>query len=876
MQPEHVTLISNIVKHLQFLVDEMLNIDLNSKHKYCNYLIGHINNSQQIFLKKNNVELKYFYQYYTSLLTQQTVKISTSIKDKTIYNFLDKLSDFNKPVNISKELDSLFTSFEESKNKVVLPYLELLDNLKQAVDEKATISVNIENILNELPQNIHPDDDNMLVTCYRQLNNNFCLESAFNLENFQQQMIKKVNNSQYSTEVLDLLCFPYPSSISIESLAILSELDKSAISHLDILQKNNLINLTENHKDKLESYVGKLQQNYLPNTQIMQKTKQLCFTVNNSLEIKQILNWQAINNLRSQSNIALLIKAKINDLTVDAIQEINSISLDITKTLQSHQKYLNTKISDSSNQQWTSLRNSLIQQAQPLMPTLLTNQGLKQQWYNTRDILDKSLTSPELFDQAKQLCVALTTELNKALDQQQLSKILHDVITQNVDNNKINQLNKQLLTYKNIIESLPISSLNLKAIKTSFLDKLAVLGNIKTNKVIERFVQQKLLNQDELEDTIVGCNNLINKEIKALNNVIKGDTSILESLESLNKTVTTSIEKITLKKLLAIDDKLQQYLQSKLQKIINLNNPQTQMLTNLVLTDLDLISQPIISQLKQIQTLDSNNQLYKQLQNTISDILELPQNRQEIIQDYTQNYLNNFDSVDIAKNIVNKVTGYSKKLDNKVKQLKSNILNKIKQQEIVNKTKTAINNLLEVSIYRCDQLRQVITLEENQQLNPINIILQGIFEKCIDISTLIAAKINQINAESAQAGTNPITTATTTTLCSFGVGPSNYLSTRVNVLVGNKPGANILDSNPFINHLPFPGCTNPANPTAAASFYIPPYVCIPAGAPYIPTKPNIILQKAPINVLNSKSFCQTAVGGIIQFIAPGQIKGFVK
>lgn len=107
------------------------------------------------------------------------------------------------------------------------------------------------------------------------------------------------------------------------------------------------------------------------------------------------------------------------------------------------------------------------------------------------------------------------------------------------------------------------------------------------------------------------------------------------------------------------------------------------------------------------------------------------------------------------------------------------------------------------------------------------------------------------------------------TVCSFGVAPSSYMSTRFKTLSGNMPSSNITDSNIGVNILPFVGCSNPANPTMSWWYF--PWICIPALSPFIPTSPNIFIENIPITTIKSKAMCTFASGGVVSFAAPGQI-----
>ena len=121
----------------------------------------------------------------------------------------------------------------------------------------------------------------------------------------------------------------------------------------------------------------------------------------------------------------------------------------------------------------------------------------------------------------------------------------------------------------------------------------------------------------------------------------------------------------------------------------------------------------------------------------------------------------------------------------------------------------------------------------------------------------------------------PITCATSTMMCSMGMGPLTHNSTRANILINNKPSSVITDTVPSLNITPCIGCNNPANPTAAAKWFIPPYVCTPITPSFIPTYVTRLIQNIPINNLNNKAMCIFAAGGVMQFANPNQQTSFI-
>ncbi len=127
------------------------------------------------------------------------------------------------------------------------------------------------------------------------------------------------------------------------------------------------------------------------------------------------------------------------------------------------------------------------------------------------------------------------------------------------------------------------------------------------------------------------------------------------------------------------------------------------------------------------------------------------------------------------------------------------------------------------------------------------------------------------SALSASSGSPQATMVTCTSsqmLCTFGLGPGMYSTLRATVLINNKPAANITDAAPMVNILPMPSCTAVTNPAWNPLKPISP--CIPAGQ-FIPTNIMTMVQGSPINTMNNKAMCTTAVGGVISFINPSQM-----
>lgn len=112
--------------------------------------------------------------------------------------------------------------------------------------------------------------------------------------------------------------------------------------------------------------------------------------------------------------------------------------------------------------------------------------------------------------------------------------------------------------------------------------------------------------------------------------------------------------------------------------------------------------------------------------------------------------------------------------------------------------------------------------------------------------------------------------------CSFGVAPSTLMVLPTNRVLTQTPAANIMDSVPFLNVLPFGMCQSMANPavaaaTAAALGALTPMPCTPVPAgPWVPGSPKVLIGGMPAVDSNCKLMC--SFGGVIQVTNPGQVK----
>ena len=112
------------------------------------------------------------------------------------------------------------------------------------------------------------------------------------------------------------------------------------------------------------------------------------------------------------------------------------------------------------------------------------------------------------------------------------------------------------------------------------------------------------------------------------------------------------------------------------------------------------------------------------------------------------------------------------------------------------------------------------------------------------------------------------------TQCTFGLAPSTLMVIPINRVMTGTPAANIMDSKPMANVMPFGMCQSLANPmvasaTAAALGVLVPIPCIPMTmAPWMPGAPTVMLGSMP--TLNNSSKLMCMWGGVISINVPGQ------
>jgi hypothetical protein len=110
--------------------------------------------------------------------------------------------------------------------------------------------------------------------------------------------------------------------------------------------------------------------------------------------------------------------------------------------------------------------------------------------------------------------------------------------------------------------------------------------------------------------------------------------------------------------------------------------------------------------------------------------------------------------------------------------------------------------------------------------------------------------------------------------CSFGMAPGTLMVPPTSQVMSTMPDANVMDSKPMVNILPFGMCTSLGNPqvaaaTAAALGVLTPMPCVPmTSAPWMPGSPTVLLGMLP--ALNNSSKLMCMAGGVIEVCVPGQ------
>lgn len=119
---------------------------------------------------------------------------------------------------------------------------------------------------------------------------------------------------------------------------------------------------------------------------------------------------------------------------------------------------------------------------------------------------------------------------------------------------------------------------------------------------------------------------------------------------------------------------------------------------------------------------------------------------------------------------------------------------------------------------------------------------------------------------------NPVVAGASLT-CTFGMAPSTLMVARPTVTVEGRPAANITDSAPAMNVMPFGMCQSLANPavaaaTAAALGTLTPMPCMPViVGPWTPAAPTTTIGGA--SALVAGATLQCAYGGVISVAVAG-------
>jgi len=104
--------------------------------------------------------------------------------------------------------------------------------------------------------------------------------------------------------------------------------------------------------------------------------------------------------------------------------------------------------------------------------------------------------------------------------------------------------------------------------------------------------------------------------------------------------------------------------------------------------------------------------------------------------------------------------------------------------------------------------------------------------------------------------------------CSFGVAPSTLMVLPTNRVLTSTPVANIMDTIPFVNILPFAMCNSMANPAVAAATAAALGVLTPMPCTWVPGGPTVLVGNMPAVNNSCKLMC--SFGGVIQIVSPGQ------
>jgi hypothetical protein len=107
-------------------------------------------------------------------------------------------------------------------------------------------------------------------------------------------------------------------------------------------------------------------------------------------------------------------------------------------------------------------------------------------------------------------------------------------------------------------------------------------------------------------------------------------------------------------------------------------------------------------------------------------------------------------------------------------------------------------------------------------------------------------------------------------ICSVSVAPSMLNVVVPTVAAGSMPTANILDTAPIVNIMPFGMCITPSNPEVAALGVLTPTPRIPVTEVWAPGVPTLLLRGAP--AAGDTFMCKCEWGGVITPPFPGQME----
>ncbi|MEY8872631.1 PAAR-like protein [Francisella philomiragia] len=806
---------------------ESIKIIKNQKQKFLLDL-----SSYQYYSRNTDFENQILTKYYFCKLNQQISRITSTIHNHKV---LEQFKLIRKQLNTNLCLDNINRAFENLKS-VIKTHQQLHKNIAELLLDSIEV-----NEPKKSKQSVLQDNINSLLNSYNQVNNNQVLvensitkvylslnqqniqQSCNNLVTIQNSILAKLENKEVSNQIIELLIFPQLDLSSQETSLKLSQADISILHQISILTNYNIIQLTTTQQQLVQQYLNYSSEN----VDIKQKD---IISISLTPEQENILCFKNFGESIKKMNLS------------DRIKRILSKKIIIIKDIV---QPINTIISQKSNLFYSKaeLSNRLLNNCSSIMPILVNDTNLLKQINSLQSDID-DIDSYQDFDKVSQNIQKIINDDLSKLKQQHTQQLI------NIANND----HRTLESYLNDASQALIQQ-NQIGMKTSMLVNILQKPTYKSlwqygeaigfiSKVDDNFVLSKTLDCIDVQVSNIAKN--FQSTHQHIANKYDTLSEIISDLENTKPHNKNNLAQKHLKKLdILLEQENTQITNQPLcqPNIKNLPIIDTQSLYILNNVDRSQMRQDLNQKLDQV--IFQNEEILRKDQEHFNDILNAID-----INKFQDNILTCSDRFNLSKKNIIKM----EKIERNIESLKVNQPKEKDQQ-------------LDELIVQVQKLYQSNTIQQQTY--------DMIIDKLSEISSLTIPKITSTMLKANGNGAE-LTPATSSLRCTMSAAPGQYISTRAIILSNNLPMSNISDCIPMLNHIPFAGCNNPTNPLAPAQIYIPIYPCIPATAPYITSKPTILLQGSPINYKQNFALCQFSQGGIIKFDQSSQQKALIK